>query len=226
MFMTAAGTVTAAQAFVIGAGVAGLQAIATARRLGAKVDAYDVRPAVKDQIQSLGARFVELPLETAGAEGTGGYAKAQDESFYNRQRELMSRVVAGADVVITTAAIPGKKSPVLVTADMVAAMKPGSVIVDLAAERGGNCELTRAEERVEVNGVVILGPTNLPSTVPYHASQLYAKNVTTFLLHLVKDGGLVIDTNDEITRETLVTRAGDVVHPRVRELMGMTAVAS
>jgi NAD(P) transhydrogenase subunit alpha len=226
MFMTAAGTTTAAQAFVIGAGVAGLQAIATARRLGAKVDGYDVRPAVKDQIQSLGARFVELPLETTGAEGSGGYAKAQDESFYDRQRELMTRVVAGADVVITTAAIPGKRSPVLITAQMVAGMKPGSVIVDLAAERGGNCELTRADARVVVHDVVILGPTNLPSTVPYHASQMYSKNITTFLLNIVKDGALVLDTADEITRDSLVTHKGDVVNARVREVLGLSPVAS
>jgi NAD(P) transhydrogenase subunit alpha len=225
MLMTAAGTVAPAQVFVIGAGVAGLQAIATAKRLGAKVDAYDVRDAVKEQIQSLGAKFVELPLETAAAEGAGGYAKAQDESFYDRQRALMTRVVAGADVVITTAAIPGKRSPVLVTADMVAGMKPGSVIVDLAAERGGNCELTRADERVEAHGVTILGPTNLASTVPYHASQMYSKNITTFLLHLVKDGKLVIDTGDEITRDTLVACDGDVVNPRVREVMGLAAAA-
>jgi NAD(P) transhydrogenase subunit alpha len=221
--MTAAGTIASAQVFVIGAGVAGLQAIATAKRLGAKVDAYDVRPAVKDQIQSLGAKFVELPLETGAAEGAGGYAKAQDETFYLRQRELMARVVASSDVVITTAAVPGKRSPVLVTADAVNGMKPGSVIVDLAAERGGNCELTRADERVEVGGVTILGPTNLASTVPFHASQMFAKNVTTFLLHLIKDKTIVVDTNDEITRDTLVTRGGEVVHTRVREAMGLGA---
>lgn len=226
MFMTAAGTITAAQAFVIGAGVAGLQAIATARRLGAKVDAYDVRPAVKDQIQSLGAKFVELPLETAAAEGAGGYAKAQDETFYQKQRELMAKVVAGTDIIITTAAIPGKRSPVLVTGEMVKGMKPGSVIVDLAAERGGNCELTKADQRVEIHGVTILGPTNLVSTVPYHASQMYSKNITTFLLHLVKDGKLNVDTSDEITRDTLVTQGGDVVNPRVREVLGLPAPAA
>jgi NAD(P) transhydrogenase subunit alpha len=226
MLMTAAGTIAPAQVFVIGAGVAGLQAIATARRLGAKVEGYDVRPAVKDQVLSLGAKFVELPLETAAAEGAGGYAKAQDEAFYQRQRELMTRVVAGADVVITTAAIPGKRSPVLVTADMVRGMKPGSVIVDLAAERGGNCELTRADERVETHGVTILGPTNLPATVPFHASQMYSKNISTFLLHLVKEGSLVVDESDEITRETLVTRGGDVVNPRVREVLGLPAAVA
>jgi NAD(P) transhydrogenase subunit alpha len=226
MLMTAAGTITPAQVFVIGAGVAGLQAIATAKRLGAKVEAYDVRPAVKDQIQSLGARFVELPLETAAAEGSGGYAAAQDESFYRRQREMMGKVVAASDVVICTAAIPGKRSPVLVTADMVAQMKPGSVIVDLAAERGGNCELTRADERVDAHGVLVLGPTNLASTVPYHASQMYAKNLTTFLLHLVKDKTLVVDSSDEITRDTLVTRGGEVVHARVREVLGLPAAVT
>jgi len=225
MLMTAAGTVTPAHVFVIGAGVAGLQAIATARKLGAVVEAYDVRPAVKEQIQSLGGKFVELPLETQSAEGAGGYAKAQDEEFYRKQRELMARVVGQSDVVICTAAVPGKKSPVLVTADMVRTMPPGSVIVDLAAERGGNCELTRAEETVVEHGVTILGPTNLPATVPYHASQMYAKNVVTFLQHLVKEGKLQIDLGDEITRETLLTRDGDVAQPRIRELLGLAAPA-
>jgi H+-translocating NAD(P) transhydrogenase subunit alpha len=222
MLMTAAGTVAPARVFVIGAGVAGLQAIATARRLGAKVEAYDVRPAVKEQINSLGAKFVELPLETADTEDRGGYAKVQDEAFYRRQRELLARVVAGSDVVITTAAIPGKPAPILVTADMVRGMAPGSVIVDLAAERGGNCELTRADRTVHDGGVTILGPTNLAATVPHHASQMYAKNVTTFLQHLVKNGQLTIDVQDEITAETLVTHQGTVVHPRVREAVGLT----
>jgi proton-translocating NAD(P)+ transhydrogenase subunit alpha len=226
MLMTAAGTITPARVFIIGAGVAGLQAIATARKLGAVVEAYDVRPAVKEQIHSLGAKFVELPLETASAEGAGGYAKAQDEEFYRKQRELMGRVVAQSDVVICTAAVPGKKSPVLVTADMVRQMPPGSVIVDLAAERGGNCELTRAEETVVDHGVVILGPTNLPATVPFHASQMYSKNVVTFLQHLIKEGKLQIDLEDEITRETLLTRDGDVAQPRVRELLGLGAPAT
>ncbi|BCS35786.1 NAD(P) transhydrogenase subunit alpha [Luteitalea sp. TBR-22] len=223
MMMTAAGTVNPARCFVIGAGVAGLQAIATAKRLGAKIEAYDVRAAVKEQIESLGAKFVELPLDTAAAEGQGGYAAAQDESFYRRQRETMAKVVAHSDVVITTAAIPGKKSPVLITADMVATMTPGSVIVDLAAERGGNCELTRADETVvTANGVIIHGPTNLPATVPFHASQLYAKNLTTLLAHLRnKQGDLVIDPLDEITREVLVTHKGEVVAPRLREALGL-----
>jgi len=219
MMNTAAGTIAPARVFVIGAGVAGLQAIASARRLGARLEAYDVRPAVREQVESLGARFVELPLETTASEDKGGYAKAQDETFYRRQRELMAKTVAASDVVITTAAVPGKKSPVLVTADAVAGMAPGSVIIDLAAERGGNCELTKADEIVHAHGVTILGPTNLPATVPYHASQMYAKNITTFLAHLVKDGAVRIDQSDEITRETLVTHGGVVVNPRIRELV-------
>jgi NAD(P) transhydrogenase subunit alpha len=221
MLMTAAGTVTPARVLIVGAGVAGLQAIATARRLGAVVSAYDVRPAVKEQVLSLGARFVELPLDTADAEDAGGYARAQDESFYRRQRELMTRVVAESDVVITTAVVPVRKAPVLVTGEMVRGMMPGSVIVDLAAERGGNCELTRAYETVAAHGVTIIGAVNLAGTVPYHASQMYARTVTAFLLHLVKDGALRLDPGDEITRETLVTRGGEVVHPRVREAMGL-----
>jgi NAD(P) transhydrogenase subunit alpha len=225
MLMTAAGTVAPARVFIVGAGVAGLQAISSARRLGAKVEAYDVRPAVKEQVQSLGARFVELPLESADAEDKGGYAKAQDEAFYRRQREMMLKVVAASDVVITTALIPGKRAPILVTTEMVEAMPPGSVVVDLAAERGGNCELTRPDEVVEHKGVHILGPSNPPALVPYHASQMYSKNIITFLQHLLgKDGAtlpaLAIDTNDEITRETLLTRDGAVVHPRVKELLG------
>lgn len=215
MMMTAAGTISPAKALIVGAGVAGLQAIASARRLGAVVEAYDVRPAVKEQIQSLGAKFLELPLETTGAQDQGGYAKEQDESFLRRQREFMLQAVAGNDVVITTAAIPGKKAPILVTKEMVAAMAPGSVIVDLAAERGGNCELTQAGQTIDVGGVKILGPVNLPATVPYHASQMYAKNIVTLLLHLAKDGQFKFDLDDEITRETLVCRGGKVVHPRL-----------
>src|SRR3954453_21938663 len=221
MLMTAAGTVTAARVFIVGAGVAGLQAIAQARRLGAKVEAYDVRPAVKEQVQSLGARFVEMPLETGDAEDKGGYAKAQDESFYRRQREMMLKVVAASEVVITTALIPGKRAPVLLTTEMVEAMPPGSVIVDLAAERGGNCELTKPDELVVHHGVTILGPSNPPALVPYHASQMYSKNITTFLAHLLgKDGAsqavLPINPEDEITRETLLTQGGAVVHARLR----------
>jgi len=225
MLMTAAGTLTAARVFVVGAGVAGLQAIATAKRLGARVEAYDVRPAVKEQVQSMGARFVEMALETADAEDKGGYAKAQDESFYRRQREMMLKVVAGSDVVVTTALIPGKKAPILITEEMVDGMAPGSVVVDLAAERGGNCELTRPDQVVVHNGVTILGPSNPPALVPYHASQMYSKNITTFLTHLLgKEGAkkpaLELDLADEITRETLLTRDGEVVHARVREMLG------
>jgi NAD(P) transhydrogenase subunit alpha len=226
MLNTAAGTVAAARVFVLGAGVAGLQAIATSRRLGARVEAYDVRPAVKEQIQSLGARFVELPIEADDAQDAGGYAKVQDESFYRRQREMMLKTIAATDVVITTAAIPGKKSPILVTEEMVKAMPPGSVIVDLAAERGGNCELTVADQTVVKYGVTIVGPTNITATVPYHASQMYARNVVTLVQHLVQrekgpDGkptgapALVINMDDEITKEIVVTRNGDIVHPRV-----------
>jgi NAD(P) transhydrogenase subunit alpha len=219
MLTTAAGTIKPARVFVVGAGVAGLQAISTARRLGAPVEAYDVRPAAKEQVQSVGAKFVELPLEAGDAEDKGGYAKAQDEEFYRRQREMMTKVVAASDVVITTAAIPGKRSPVLITAEMVAGMAPGSVIVDLAAERGGNCELTKADDVVVAHGVTIIGPTNLPATVPFHASQMYAKNVTTFVTHLVKDGVLTLSPDDEIARETMVTRDGQVVHERVKSLV-------
>ena len=230
MLMTAAGTITAAKVFVVGAGVAGLQAIAQAKRLGARVEAYDIRPAVKEEIQSLGARFVEIPLDTDDAQDKGGYAKAQDESFYRRQREMMLKVVAGSDVVITTAVVPGRKAPILVTREMVEGMAPGSVLVDLAAERGGNCELTRPDQVVVHNGVTILGPSNPPALVPYHASQMYSKNITTFLSHLLgKDGakkaGLELDLTDEITRETLLTRDGDVVHPRVKELLAAGAHA-
>ena len=223
MLMTAAGTISPARVFIMGAGVAGLQAISTARRLGAKVEAYDVRPAVKEQVQSLGAKFVELPLESADAEDKGGYAKAQDEAFYKRQREMMLKVVAASDVVITTALIPGKPAPILLTTEMVDAMAPGSVVVDLAAERGGNCELTKPDEVVTHRGVTILGPSNPATLVPYHASQMYSKNITTFLAHLLgKDGAaqttLPINADDEITRETLLTRGGEVVHARLRAL--------
>jgi NAD(P) transhydrogenase subunit alpha len=228
MLMTAAGTLAAAKVFIVGAGVAGLQAIATSRRLGAKVEAYDVRPAVKEQVQSLGARFVEMALETGDAEDKGGYAKAQDESFYRRQREMMLRVVAASDVVITTALIPGKKAPILVTEEMVDGMAPGSVVVDLAAERGGNCALTAPDQIVVHRGVTILGPTNPAASVPYHASQMYSKNITTFLSHLLgkdaaKKPAYEPDPADEITRETLLTRGGEVVHPRVKELLSVGA---
>ncbi len=224
MMMTAAGTVSPARAFVIGAGVAGLQAIATAKRLGAVVLAYDVRPAVKEQVESLGGKFIELELETDESEDKSGYAKAMGEEFYRKQREMMTKVVAENHVVITTAAVPGKKAPILITAEMVKGMRPGSVIVDLAAERGGNCELTRAGETVVSHGVTIIGPINLPATIPYHSSQMYSKNISTFLLHLVKEGELVIDLSDEITSETLLTMNGEVLNPPVREILGMPAL--
>jgi NAD(P) transhydrogenase subunit alpha len=217
MLTTAAGTITPARVLVLGAGVAGLQAIATSRRLGAVVSAYDVRPAVKEQIISVGGRFIELPLETTQAEDSRGYAQAQGESFYRRQREVLAKVIAESDVVITTAVVPGQKAPVLVTGDMVATMARGSVIIDLAAERGGNCELTRPNETIVEHGVTIVGTFNFATTVPYHASQMYARNLATFISHLLKDGKLVLDFEDEITRETLITRDGDIVNPRALE---------
>jgi NAD(P) transhydrogenase subunit alpha len=226
MLTTAAGTITPARVFIIGAGVAGLQAIATARRLGAVTSAYDMRPAAKEQVQSLGGRFVELPIEAKDAQDAGGYAKAQDEEFYRKQRELLGRVVAESDVVITAAVIPGKKSPVLVTKDMVARMAPGSVIVDLASERGGNCELTRPGETVLADGVTIIGRINLASTVPYHASQMYARNMTAFLQYLVPDGKLQLKPDDEIIRSTLLTRGGEIVNERVREFLSLPALAA
>ncbi|MEE8418166.1 MAG: Re/Si-specific NAD(P)(+) transhydrogenase subunit alpha [candidate division Zixibacteria bacterium] len=211
MMMTAAGTIAPAHVFIVGAGVAGLQAIATAKRLGAVVRAYDVRPAVKEQVESVGGKFVEMELETEDAETSGGYAKEMGEDFLRKQREMMTRVVADSDVVITTAAVPGKKAPVLITAEMVKGMKPGSVIIDLAAERGGNCELTKAGETVVESGVSISGPTNLPASVPYHASQMYSKNITNFLALLVKDGAMQLDSDDEIIQATMMTRNGKVL---------------
>ncbi|MCH7808294.1 MAG: Re/Si-specific NAD(P)(+) transhydrogenase subunit alpha [Planctomycetes bacterium] len=225
MFMTAAGTITPAHVLIIGAGVAGLQAISTARRLGAVVHAYDVRAAVKEQIESLGAKFVEMDLEAGDAEDKGGYAKDMGDEFLRKQRELMTRVVAQSHVVITTAAIPGKKSPVIVTGEMVKGMMPGSIIVDLAAERGGNCELTKADETVCIGGVTILGPTNLASTVPFHASQMYGKNCVTFLKELTKDGKIELDMENEVHRDTLLTRDGEVVNARIKELLGIGAEA-
>lgn len=217
MMMTAAGTVAPARVLVMGAGVAGLQAIATARRLGAVVSAYDVRPAVKEEVQSLGATFIELPLEAQ--EGEGGYAREQSEEFLRKQRELIGEHIAKSDVVITTAAVPGRKAPLLVTADMVKGMRPGSVIVDLAAESGGNVELTKAGEDVDVNGVTIIGAENVPSTMPLHASQLYARNVANLLLHLVKDGALNLDFTDEITKGSCVTHGGEIVNERAKQLV-------
>jgi len=226
MMTTAAGTITPARVFIIGCGVAGLQAIATARRLGAVVSAYDLRPAVKEQVQSLGGRFVEIAIEAKDAQDARGYATAQGEEFYQKQRELLGKVVGDSDVVITAAVIPGKKSPILVTKEMVAGMGPGSVIVDLAAERGGNCELTRPEEKIEEHGVTIIGSINLASTVPYHASQMYAKNVATFLLYMVKEGKLQINPQDEIVRDTLLTQGGEIVNARLREIYKLPALAA
>jgi NAD(P) transhydrogenase subunit alpha len=220
LLMTAAGTLTPARVFVIGAGVAGLQAIATARRLGGVVRGYDVREAAAEQVESLGAKFVVLQMQTSDAEDQGGYARAQDEDYYRRQRELLGEVVAQSDVVITTAAIPGKPSPCLIDTRAVAAMPPGSVIVDLAAERGGNCELTQRDQRTVVHGVTILGPTRLEAEVPYHASQMFSRNITNFLKLLTVKKQLQLDLNDDIVAGTLVTHKGHVVHRRICELLG------
>lgn len=226
MLMTAAGTISPAHVFVIGAGVAGLQAIATSRRLGAIVKGYDIRPAVKEQVESLGAKFVELPLEAVGAEDKGGYAKAMGEEFYRKQRELMAKVIAESNVVISTALVPGKRSPILITAEMAKGMAPGSVIVDLAAEKGGNCELTKPGETLVVNGITIIGPVNIASTIPFHASQMFGKNIATFLSHLVKKGKMTLDMNDEITRETMLTRDGEIVHSQIRQLLNTPSPSS
>jgi NAD(P) transhydrogenase subunit alpha len=226
MMTTAAGTVTPARVFVIGCGVAGLQALATARRLGAVISAYDVRPVAKEQVQSLGGRFVELPIEAKDAQDARGYARAQDEDFYRRQRELLGKVVQESDVVITTAVIPGKKAPVLVTEEMVKGMALGSVVVDLAAERGGNCDITEAGKTVIKHGVTIIGEINMAKGVPYHASMMYAKNVTSFLTHLIKDQKLNLNMADEIVRETLLTRGGEIVNARIREFLKLPALAA
>jgi NAD(P) transhydrogenase subunit alpha len=225
MLTTAAGTITPARVFVIGCGVAGLQAIATARRLGAVISAYDLRPAAKEQVQSLGGRFVELPIEAKDAQDARGYARAQDEDFYRQQRELLGKVVQESDVVITTAVIPGKKAPILVTEEMVKGMATGSVIVDLAAERGGNCDITEAGKTVINHGVTIIGAVNPASGVPYHASMMYARNITSFLTHLIKDQKLNLNFEDEIVRETLVARDGAIVNTRVREFFTLPALA-
>jgi NAD(P) transhydrogenase subunit alpha len=225
MLTTAAGTVTPARALVIGTGVAGLQALATARRLGAVISAYDVRPAAKEQVQSLGGRFIELPIEAKDAQDARGYARAQDEDFYRRQRELLGKTVQESDVVITTAVIPGKKAPVLVTEDMVKGMATGSVIVDLAAERGGNCEITQAGKTVVKHGVTIVGPINLASTVPYHASMMYARNLTAFLTYIIKDQKLSLNPSDQIIADTVVAHAGEIVQERVREFFSLPALA-
>ncbi|MBL8218891.1 MAG: NAD(P) transhydrogenase subunit alpha [Bryobacterales bacterium] len=222
MMMTAAGTISAAKVLILGAGVAGLQAIATARRLGAVVMGYDVRSAVKEQIESLGAKFLTITIEGSG-EGEGGYAKQLTEAQLKSQRDQMAAALKEQDVVITTAAVPGRKAPILITKEMVSGMQPGSVIVDIAAERGGNCELTRAGEIVDVNGVKIIGPVNMASTVAYHASMMYARNLAAFVKNMVKDQKLSPDLNDEIVRDTLVADGGKVVHTKVQALLG-TAV--
>jgi NAD(P) transhydrogenase subunit alpha len=219
MMMTAAGTVVPARVFVVGVGVAGLQAIATAKRLGGVVSAYDIRPAVKEQVESLGAKFVEMELDTESAESSGGYARAMDEEFYRKQRELMSHVVSESDVVITTAAVPGKQAPILITKEMVSLMQPGSVVVDIAAERGGNCELTKVGESVSHQGVAILGPVNIASNLAHHASQLYSKNVTTFLLSMVQEGTFAPDEEDEIVQATRLTKDGEVASETAREIL-------
>jgi proton-translocating NAD(P)+ transhydrogenase subunit alpha len=216
LLMTAAGTLSPARVFIVGAGVAGLQAIGTAKRLGAVVEAYDTRPVVKEQVESLGGKFVELGLETKDAQAATGYAKAQSEEFYEKQRQMMLKVVAAADVVIPTALVPGKRAPILITEEMVQAMRPGSVLVDLAAEQGGNCALTEPGKEVVKHGVTIIGPINIASTVPFHASQMYARTVTNYLMHLCKDGKIELNLDDELTRGPLVTRDGQVVHEVVK----------
>ena len=225
MLMTAAGTITPAKVFVLGAGVAGLQAIATARRLGAVVCAYDVRPAVKEQVESVGAKFIVLDVDAKASEDKGGYAKAMDEEFYRRQRELLTEILREQDVVITTAAVPGRKSPILITAEMASAMPPGSVIVDIAAERGGNCELTVPGETVVHNNVTILGPLNIPSMIPNHASQMLSANMTAVVKLLLHDGNISLNLEDEIIRESLVTHQGKVIHPRVAELLSTSQLS-
>src|SRR3989441_630450 len=225
MLTTAAGTIAPAKAFVIGAGVAGLQAIATARRLGAVVEAFDTRPVVKEQVQSLGAKFLEVDLGETG-EGTGGYAKELSEEAHRKEVELLAKAVKENDIVITTAAIPGRPAPRLISADMVRSMRPGSVIVDLAAETGGNCELTRAGEIIDVGGVRVDGTTNLPSTMPYHASQMYSRNVASLLgLLITKEGKLNIDMNDDVVKGTVITKDGEVVHEATRKGVGASGVA-
>src|SRR6202050_3199840 len=224
MLTTAAGTVTPARVFVIGCGVAGLQALATSRRLGAVISAYDLRPAAKEQVQSLGGRFVELPIEAKDAQDARGYARAQDEDFYRRQRELLGKVVQESDVVITAAVIPGKKSPVLVTEEMVKAMAPGSVIVDLASERGGICEITEAGKTVVKHGMTIIGAFNLAAGVPYHASMMFARNITNFLTYLIKDQKLNLNLEDEIVRDTLLTRDGEIANARARAFFKLPAL--
>ena len=219
MFMTAAGTITPSRVFILGAGVAGLQAIATARRLGAVVEAFDIRPVVKEEVESLGAKFVQLEMDADEAQDSGGYATAQSEDFYRRQQELMAERIKNSDVVITTAAVPGKKSPVLISEEVVADMRPGSVIVDIAADKGGNCAVTKPGEKIVHKGVIVIGPLNIPAGVPVHASQMYSKNISTFLLHMVKEGKLELDLEDEITKGALVAHAGELVHQAVLDAL-------
>lgn len=225
MLTTAAGTIAPAKAFVIGAGVAGLQAIATARRLGAVVQAFDTRPVVKEQVESLGAKFLEVDLGESGA-GAGGYAKELSEEAHKREVDMLAKAVRENDIVITTAAIPGRKAPVLITADMVPAMRPGSVIVDLAAETGGNCELTEAGKTVEKHGVTIIGMLNLPSTMPYHSSQMYSRNIASLLALLLKDGKATLDMNDEVVKGTVITQDGQVVHDAVKKALTPAAAST
>jgi NAD(P) transhydrogenase subunit alpha len=224
--MTAAGTVTPARVFVIGAGVAGLQAIGTAKRLGAIVEAYDTRPVVKEQVESLGAKFALLGLEAKDAQEKTGYAKAQTEEFYRKQQQMMAQYVAAADVVIPTALVPGQRAPVLISEEMVRGMRPGSVLVDLAAEQGGNCALTEPGQEVVKYGVTIIGPIDLPSTVPFHASQMYARTVTNYLMHLLKEGKVQLDLNDELTRGPLVTHQGEIVHEAAKAALARSEKSS
>jgi NAD(P) transhydrogenase subunit alpha len=219
MLMTAAGTITPAKVLVLGAGVAGLQAIATARRLGAVASGYDLRPAVKEQVESLGAKFVVLEIDSRDSQDKGGYAKAMDENFYRRQRELLGDVIRQQDAVITTAAVPGKKAPILITTEMVEKMAPGSVVVDIVAERGGNCELSVPGETIVHEDVTVVAPVNVASMAPMDASQMYATNVTNLIQILIRDGVLTLDTEDEIVRETLVTHGGAVVNAKIRDAM-------
>ena len=221
LLMTAAGTIAPARVLVIGAGVAGLEAIGTAKRLGAVVEAYDTRPAVKEEVQSVGAKFVELTLDTKDAEEKGGYARAESPEFYRKQQEMMVEHVAAADVVITAALVRGRHAPILISEEMVRGMRPGSVIVDLASAQGGNCALTEADREVVRHGVIILGPTNLPSTMPSHSSQMYARTVTNFLMHLLQDGKIRLDPNDEMTRATLVTHEGEIVSEALKATLGV-----
>ncbi|HEY2934595.1 MAG TPA: Re/Si-specific NAD(P)(+) transhydrogenase subunit alpha [Acidobacteriota bacterium] len=225
LLMTAAGTMTPARVFVIGAGVAGLQAIGTAKRLGAVVEAYDTRPVVKEQVESLGAKFAAISLETTDSQEKTGYAKAQSEEFYRKQQQLMLKCISAADVVITTALVPGKRAPVLITEEMVQNMRPGSVIVDLASEQGGNCALTEPGSEVVKHGVVIVGTTNLPSTMAFHASQMYAKTVTNFLGHLLQDGSVHLDLEDELTRGPLVTHRGEILNEAIKSALSAGGTA-